>query len=89
MTERPHQYTIRSSDDRTLAAAIIAGGSASGVELSAGADGTAGALHVQASDFGRFVHAVPALAVGAGVRLFEMSPANESLESVFAYLVER
>ncbi len=42
MTERPHQYTIRSSDDRALAAALIADGSTSGVEL------RAGELHVQA-----------------------------------------
>ena len=89
MTERPHQYTIRSSDDRALAAAIIAGGSASGVELRGGRDGTPGALHVQAADFGRFVHAVPPLAAQANVRLYEMTPADESLESVFAYLVQR
>ena len=33
MTERPHQYTVQSSDDRSLAAAVIADGSASAVEL--------------------------------------------------------
>ena len=33
MTERPHQYTVPSSDDRALAAAVIADGCASGVEL--------------------------------------------------------
>jgi ABC-2 type transport system ATP-binding protein len=33
MTERPHQYTIRSDNDRALAAAIIADASASGVQL--------------------------------------------------------
>ena len=67
MTERPHQYTIRSDDDRALAAAIIADRSASSVELiaaptggrqvspgraDASAPGTAtSALHVQATDF--------------------------------------
>ncbi len=88
MTDRPHQYTIRSSNDRALAAAIIGGGSASSVELRRAPDG-ASALHVQASQFGRFVHAVPALALAAGVRLYVVSPADESLESVFSYLVER
>jgi ABC-2 type transport system ATP-binding protein len=83
MTERPHQYTISSSDDRRLAAAIIADGSADTVDLSAGN------LAVQAPDFGRFVHALPRLARDSGVRLFEVSPADESLESVFAYLVAR
>jgi ABC-2 type transport system ATP-binding protein len=83
MTERPHQYTISSSDDRRLAAAIIADGAADSVDVSAGT------LAVQAADFGRFVHALPRLARDTGVRLLEVSPADESLESVFAYLVAR
>lgn len=83
MTERPHQYTISSSDDRRLAAAIIAGGAADGVTI------TGGAIAVQTSDFGRFVHALPRLAQESGVRLLEVDPADESLESVFAYLVAR
>jgi len=83
MTERPHQYTIRSADDRRLAAALVADGCATAVDLSAGN------LAVQAPDFGRFVHALPRLARSSGVRLLEVSPADESLESVFAYLVAR
>jgi ABC-2 type transport system ATP-binding protein len=82
MTERPHQYTVQSSDDRALAAAVIADGCASGVEL-------AEQLRVQASDHVRFVHVLPQLARGNGIRLFEVTPADESLESVFSYLVSR
>ncbi len=83
MTERPHQYTIRSSDDRALAAALIADGSTSGVEIEQDA------LHVQATDYARFAHRLPVFAQAHGVRLFEVSPADESLEKVFAYLVSR
>ena len=83
MTERPHQYSIRSSDDRRLAAAIIADGAADAVNL--GPNG----LDVQASDFGRFVHALPRLARAGNIRLLEVTPADESLESVFTYLVAR
>lgn len=83
MTERPHQYTISSSDDRRLAAALVAAGAADGVTI------TGGAIAVQTSDFGRFVHALPRLAQESGVRLLDVSPADESLESVFAYLVAR
>ena len=83
MTERPHQYTIRSSDDRALAAALIADGSTSGVELQPGV------LNVQATDYARFAHQLPAFARAHGVRLFEVSPADESLEKVFSYLVAR
>ncbi len=83
MTERPHEYTIRSSDDRALAAALIADGSTSGVQL------RDGGLHVQASDYARFARRLPVFARAHGVRLFEVSPADESLEKVFSYLVSR
>ena len=83
MTERPHQYTISSTDDRRLAAAIIADGCADTVDLAGGT------LAVQAPDLGVFVHALPRLAREHEVRLLEVSPADESLESVFAYLVAR
>jgi len=90
MTGRPHHYTVRSSDDRALAAAIVGGGWAFGVELRADAGGGGtGALHVQAADAGRFVHALPGLAATRSIRLYEVAPDDESLESVFSYLVER
>ncbi len=103
MTERPHQYWVRSDDDRALAAAIMAEGGASGVRLVAAKDapdksvpaappsvGTreiSGALHVQVVDVVRFRRVLPQLARERGIRLFEVSPADESLESVFSYLV--
>jgi ABC-2 type transport system ATP-binding protein len=88
MTQRPHQYTIRSSDDRALAAAVIAEPSTSAVELVT--DGAGGrALHVQATDFAAFVHALPQAAARHRIRLLEVHPADESLESVFSYLVAR
>ena len=102
MTERPHRYTIRSDDDRRLASAIIAEPSTSGVQLMAahategfaarGAPSTgsrdgSSALHVQAVDFSAFVRVLPELASRHGIRLYEVTPADESLESVFAYLV--
>jgi ABC-2 type transport system ATP-binding protein len=96
MTSRPHQYTIRSSDDRALAAAVIAQPSASGVELVLGSERVSavgvermGGVHVQATDFAAFVHALPRLAARNGIRLYEVRPADESLESVFSYLVAR
>jgi ABC-2 type transport system ATP-binding protein len=83
MTERPHQYSIRSGNDRVLAAAIISDGSADAVRI------TPDGLEVQASDFGAFVHALPKIARSSGIPLLEVTPADESLESVFAYLVSR
>jgi ABC-2 type transport system ATP-binding protein len=96
MTERPHQYTVQSDDDRSLAAAVITDGCASAVELVAPAGGQPGTfgdqpgvLRVQASDHNRFVHVLPQVARSHGIRLYQVSPADESLESVFAYLVNR
>jgi ABC-2 type transport system ATP-binding protein len=88
MTQRPHQYTIRSSDDRRLASAVIAEPSASGVELVLDSAG-GGTLQIQATDFSAFVRALPRIAAEHDIRLLEVRPADESLESVFSYLVSR
>ena len=83
MTDRPHRYLVRSSDDRALAAALIADASTAGIEL----DWKEKALQIQAIDYYRFTELVPRVAKEAGIRLLTVSPADESLESVFSYLV--
>ncbi|MFF8381198.1 ABC transporter ATP-binding protein [Streptomyces sp. NPDC015661] len=83
MTDRPHRYLIRSSDDRALAAALIADPSTSGLEV----DAVDGGLRIQAVDFGRFTELLPKVAKERGIRLLTVSPSDESLESVFSYLV--
>lgn len=81
MTDRPHLYRLRSSDDRRLAAVLIGDPCTSGVDL----DGSS--LQVQVIDFERFSRLIPGLAREHGIRLLEVSPTDESLESVFSYLV--
>jgi ABC-2 type transport system ATP-binding protein len=81
MTNRPHVFTIRSSDDRRLAAVLMADGSVSGVEL-----GPTG-IQVRATDYGTFTRVLPKLAREESIRLLEVLPTDESLESVFSYLV--
>ncbi|WP_374986758.1 ABC transporter ATP-binding protein [Streptomyces fradiae] len=83
MTDRPHRYLVRSSDNRALAAALIADPSTAGIEV----DVREGVLHVQAVDFGRFTELLPKVAREHAVRLLTVSPSDESLESVFSYLV--
>ena len=83
MTDRPHTFTVRSSDDRQLAAALIADASVFGVEL---ADGR---VAVRTADYEAFTRALPRVARAAGVSLFEVTPTDDSLESVFSYLVRR
>jgi len=83
MTNRPHVFAVQSSDDRRLAVALIGERSVSGVEI----DGKTG-LTVRASDYGSFTRALPRIALGEGIRLRKLLPSDESLESVFSYLLE-
>jgi ABC-2 type transport system ATP-binding protein len=83
MTDRPVLYRLRSSDDRRLASALISDPCTSGVDLHGSA------LQVQVTDFERFSRLVPSLARELGIRLLEVAPTDESLESVFSYLVGR
>jgi ABC-2 type transport system ATP-binding protein len=81
MTSRPHVFVVRSGDDRRLGAALIGRPAVRGVEL------TPKGLQVQASDYGAFSADIARLTRDEGIRLRELVPADESLESVFAYLV--
>jgi len=82
MTSRPHVFLVRTSDDRLLGSALIGRPAVAGVEV------TNGGLQVRASDYGTFSRELAVLARDHGVRLREVLPEDESLESVFAYLVE-
>ncbi len=82
MTSRPHVFLVRTSDDRLLGSALIGSPAVSGVEL------TGGGLQVRASDYGTFSRQLAVVARDRGIRLRELLPEDESLESVFAYLVE-
>ncbi|GAB1645095.1 ABC transporter ATP-binding protein [Krasilnikovia sp. MM14-A1259] len=82
MTNRPHLFAVQSSDDRRLAVALIGEKSVSGVEIDANG------LSVRASDYGSFTRALPRIALAEGIRLRRLLPSDESLESVFSYLLE-
>ena len=83
MIDRPHTFSLRSSDDRALAAAVLGAGLVSAAEL------VDGSLTVRTDEFGAFARLLPGAARQAGVTLYEVIPADESLESVFSYLVAR
>jgi ABC-2 type transport system ATP-binding protein len=82
MTHRPHVFAVHSTDDRRLAVALMGQASVNGVEL---ADG---GITVQAGDYGSFTRALPRIALSEGIRVRRLLPSDESLESVFSYLVE-
>lgn len=83
MTDRPHSLLVRSSNDRRLAAALIGQDSVFGVAIE-GDD-----LTVRTSDLDAFARVVARIAKESDVTLYELSPTDESLESVFSYLVQR
>ncbi len=83
MTDRPHSIMLRSSDNRRLAAAMIGRPAVFGVELNGDK------IMLRCSDLDAFAHLAPQVAHETGVTLFELSPTDESLESVFSYLVAR
>jgi ABC-2 type transport system ATP-binding protein len=82
MTSRPHMFLVRTSDDRLLGSALIGSPAVTGVEL------TGSGLQVRASDYGAFSREIAGVARDRGIRLRELLPEDESLESVFAYLIE-
>jgi ABC-2 type transport system ATP-binding protein len=83
MTDRPHALTLRSSDNRRLAAGLMNEPSVFGVSI----DGER--LVVQSSDLTSFARAAPRVAQDMQVSLFEIAATDQSLESVFSYLVKR
>jgi ABC-2 type transport system ATP-binding protein len=83
MTDRPHTFTVRSSDDRRLAAALMADPAVFGVELEDGR------FAIRTADYDGFTRALPRIAKAGGVTLYEVRPTDDSLESVFSYLVRR
>jgi ABC-2 type transport system ATP-binding protein len=81
MTHRPHVFAVHSSDDRRLAVALMGQASVTGVELEPAT------LTVRAGDYGTFTRALPKIALAEGIRVRRVLPSDESLESVFSYLV--
>jgi ABC-2 type transport system ATP-binding protein len=82
MTDRPNRFVLRTADDRRMASVLLTDPSVRGAQLR-----PEGGIELEASDFGRFSEVLPRLARQHGVRLLEVTPTDESLESVFAYLV--
>ncbi|MFP3882431.1 MAG: ABC transporter ATP-binding protein [Actinomycetota bacterium] len=82
MTDKPRQVFVDCSDPRLLASLLIGTPNVIGVQVN-GAQ-----LMIEASDAREVALALPSLAVGNGVTISRVEPADESLESVFRYLVE-
>ena len=80
MTNRPHVFLVRTSDDRQLGSALMGSPAVSAVELTRTVCRCA--PPTTAPSPGRS----PGSAAISGIRLRELLPEDESLESVFTYL---
>lgn len=79
-----HEIRIVSSDSRALAGLLFSQPMVSGVRVD-----RQDRLLVQTTDVREFFRMVPAAAQHGGIRLFEMQPTDDSLQSVFSYLVNQ
>jgi ABC-2 type transport system ATP-binding protein len=84
LDDRPHRIRLRSSDPLRLASGLMASGTVSAVK-------TAGdnAIVIDTWTVSPFRRRLPRLAQELGVRLLEVAPLDDDLESVFRYLVAR
>ncbi len=79
-----HEVRIRTSDARKLASALIGESVVHAVRIDA-----SGRIIASTGDVRAFYQLVPRAAQQQQVRLFEVQPTDESLSSVFSYLVEK
>jgi ABC-2 type transport system ATP-binding protein len=81
MNDRPRHVLVRASDGRPLAAALLALESVAGIRLEGDA------VIVSTTRAAELAHALPAVARDLSVRLREVRPLDDSLESLFRELV--
>ncbi len=82
MTDRPHAFTLRSSDNRAIAARLVGRPEVIGLHF------FDDRLEVQTKDYGTFTESIAHVLAAIDVDLHELRPADDSLENVFSYLVE-
>jgi ABC-2 type transport system ATP-binding protein len=82
MTDKPRQVFVDCTDPRSLGSALLATPHVLGVHLNGER------LMIEAGDVGEVARHLPRLAMERGVTISRIEPADESLESVFRYLVE-
>ena len=83
LNERPYTVSIGCSDPRRLAAALVSLDEVESVKVD-----EEGMLEVLSKSVASLQMAVPRLAAESGVRLQRVEPLDDSLESVFSYLVQ-
>ncbi len=83
MDDRPHRIRVATDQPRRLAAKLVDHGLVDGVAV--GPD----SVMVDTTDVDAFGRGIASVSRDLGVRLLEVEPTDDDLESVFRYLVER
>ena len=83
MSDIPFKVRVEVDDPRRLGAALVASDYVRSVAIE---DGT---VHLESLDLSALGHELPRLTADLGIRLTGVAPEDESLESVFRYLVRR
>ena len=84
MDDRPHKIKVVADDARKLGGVLLAVGGINGLSLV-----DSSTLIVDTADADAFRRSIAGAACDAGVRLNEVQPLDDDLESVFKYLVGR
>jgi ABC-2 type transport system ATP-binding protein len=87
--EHARAVRVRCSDARRLASALVNDATIVSLRFEPSLDGGQPALIVETADVRAFYRAVPAAARQQGVHLYEIAALDDSLASVFAYVVGR
>ncbi len=83
MTDIPYRVVIEADRPRVLATAVMHTETVEGVQIGSTR------LHIETTDLTKLGSLVPRLSRDLGVRITSFRPEDESLESVFRYLVNR
>jgi ABC-2 type transport system ATP-binding protein len=83
MADIPYRVMVEADDPRRLAAALVASPAVTSVAFAGSG------IHVETNDIRELGARVPATARELGVKLLAFRPEDDSLESVFRYLVHR
>ncbi len=83
MDDRPHRIRVQSNDSRRLASELIGRG------LVDGASVRENTVLIDTLNVDQFGRSIAPLSAELGIRLRELVPTDDDLESVFRYLVER
>ena len=84
LDERPYRVRIVTGDPRSMAAVLVKMDEVDSVAVD-----NDGALEVLSRNVAALQRSVPRLAQQHGIRLLRVEPLDDSLESVFSYVVER